>query len=300
MTATFAPKNIAIDGIRQEYLWHWQGQELQVVYETLGQGTPVLLLPAFSTVSTRLEMAGLAKLLASKYQIIVLDWPGFGDSSRPRLDYKPELYQQFLQDFVTNIFNNPVAVVAAGHAAGYAMQLAQKQPPVWSKIVLAVPTWRGPLPTMAGQRLGLFDTLREIVRSPIFGQALYKLNTVPSFLRWMYRRHVFVDENHLTPDFIRQKWEITQQTGARFAPAAFVTGTLDPVSDRSEFVALFKDLSVPVMVVIGEQSPPKSKAEMAALSLLPGMESSLLPGTLGLHEEYADRLAEIILPFLAK
>ena len=162
MTTTFEPKNIEIGGVQQQYLWHWQGQELRVVYETLGQGTPVLLLPAFSTVSTRLEMAGLAKLLASKYHVIALDWPGFGDSSRPRLDYKPELYQQFLQDFVTNIFNTPVAVVAAGHAAGYAMQLAQKQPPVWSKIVLAVPTWRGPLPTMAGKRLGLFDTVREM------------------------------------------------------------------------------------------------------------------------------------------
>ena len=300
MTTTFEPKNIEIGGVQQQYLWHWQGQELRVVYETLGQGTPVLLLPAFSTVSTRLEMAGLAKLLASKYHVIALDWPGFGDSSRPRLDYKPELYQQFLQDFVTNIFNTPVAVVAAGHAAGYAMQLAQKQPPVWSKIVLAVPTWRGPLPTMAGKRLGLFDTVREMVRSPIFGQALYKLNTVPSFLRWMYRRHVFVDDNHLTTNFIRQKWEITQQPGARFAPAAFVTGTLDPVSDRSDFLTWFKDVSMPIMVVIGEQSPPKSKAEMQALSTLPGVQSSLLPGSLGLHEEYADKLAENILPFLAK
>ena len=139
-----------------------------------------------------------------------------------------------------------------------------------------------------------------MVRSPIFGQALYKLNTVPSFLRWMYRRHVFVDDNHLTTNFIRQKWEITQQPGARFAPAAFVTGTLDPVSDRSDFLTWFKDVSMPIMVVIGEQSPPKSKAEMQALSTLPGVQSSLLPGSLGLHEEYADKLAENILPFLAK
>ncbi|MCL1469082.1 alpha/beta hydrolase [Argonema antarcticum A004/B2] len=300
MTATFETKNIAIGGVRQEYLWNWQGQQLRVVYETIGQGTPVLLLPAFSTVSTRLEMAGLAKLLASKFQVIALDWPGFGESSRPRLDYTPDLYHQFLQDFVTNIFNTPVTVVAAGHAAGYAMKLAQKQPPVWSKIVLAAPTWRGPLPTMAGKQQGWFGTVREMVRSPILGQTLYKLNTTPSFLRWMYRRHVFVDDSHLTPNFIYQKWEITQQPGARFAPAAFVTGTLDPVSDRSDFLAWFKDLSIPVMVVIGEQSPPKSKAEMEILSQLPGVQSCLLPGSLGLHEEYADKLAEIILPFLAQ
>jgi hypothetical protein len=42
-----------------EYIWNWQGQPIRVAYETLGEGTPVLLLPAFSTVSTRGEMGEL-------------------------------------------------------------------------------------------------------------------------------------------------------------------------------------------------------------------------------------------------
>ena len=128
----------------QEYLWNWKETQIKVIYETRGQGNPVLLLPAFSTVSTREEMRPLAELLASKFQVVSLDWPGFGESDRPRTDYQPQLYHQFLKDFVESIFNSPVAVVAAGHAAGYAMQLAQSKPNVWSKIVLAAPTWRGP------------------------------------------------------------------------------------------------------------------------------------------------------------
>ena len=49
-----------IGGVVHEYDWNWQGQPLTVVYETRGEGTPILLLPAFSTVSTRAEMRGLA------------------------------------------------------------------------------------------------------------------------------------------------------------------------------------------------------------------------------------------------
>lgn len=281
----------------KEYLFPWQGQQLRVIYETLGQGTPLLLLPAFSTVSSRGEMAGLAKLLSPQFQVVALDWLGFGQSSRLPLDYQPQLYHQFLPNFVNSIFHTPVAVVAAGHAAGYAMQLAASQPNVFSKIVLAAPTWRGPLRAM-GLNQQITRTVRQAVRSPLLGQFLYKLNTTPSFLRLMYQRHVYTDADKLTANFIQHKWEITQQPGARFAPAAFVTGNLDPVQDRDDFLAWFQPLPAPVLVVIGEQSPAKSRSEMEAIASLTGVQTRLLPGSLGLHEEYAEDLAEIALSFL--
>ncbi|MBE9016407.1 alpha/beta hydrolase [Chroococcidiopsis sp. CCALA 051] len=281
----------------REFPWSWQGQSLKLVYETLGQGTPVLLLPAFSTVSTRGEMAQLAKLLSPHFQAVALDWIGFGVSSRLPLDYRPELYQQLLKDFVNSTFQTPIIVIAAGHAAGYAMQLAATQPQAFSKIVLVAPTWRGPL-TVMGVNKQVAGTVRQAVRSPVLGQALYKMNTTPGFLRYMYGSHVYADKTKLTDEFIQQKWEITQQPGARFAPAAFVTGNLDPVQQRQDFLNWFQSLSIPVLVVIGEQSPPKSRAEMEALATLPGVQTKTLPGSLGLYEEYAAELAEIVLPFL--
>lgn len=282
----------------QKYLWNWKETQIEVIYETRGRGNPVLLLPAFSTVSTREEMRPLAEFLAPEFQVVSLDWPGFGESSRPRTDYQPQLYHQFLQDFVEAIFNSSVAVIAAGHAAGYAMQLAQSKPHVWSKIVLAAPTWRGPLPTMSKQQSGWHSIVRELVRSPLIGQFLYKLNTAPSFLSLMYRRHVYADAAKVTPDFIQSKWQVTQKPGARYGSAAFVTGGLDPAKVRSEFTDKFQELAVPVMVVIADKAPPKSKAEMEALAELPGVESRIIPGSLGMHEEYAEALANAIKSFL--
>lgn len=282
----------------QEYLWTWKETQFKVIYETRGKGNPVLLLPAFSTVSTREEMRPLAKFLAPNFQVVTLDWPGFGDSSRPRTDYQPTLYHQFIKDFVESIFNSPVAVIAAGHAAGYVMALAQSKPNVWSKIVLAAPTWRGPLPTMSKQQSGWHGIVRELVRSPLIGQFLYKLNTAPSFLSFMYQRHVYADAAKVTPDFIQSKWQVTQKPGARYASAAFVTGGLDTAKVRSEFTDKFQELAVPVMVVIAENAPPKSKAEMEVLAELPGVESRVISGSLGMHEEYAADLANAIKSFI--
>jgi pimeloyl-ACP methyl ester carboxylesterase len=282
-----------------KYQWHWQGEILTIAYETIGNGTPILLLPSFSTVSSRTEMSGLASLLSSQFQVTTVDFPGFGDSSRSKLDYSPPLYRQFLADFVRDIYAElPVAIVAAGHAAGYALNLAASLPTSVTKLILVAPTWRGPLPTMAGGQKPWLKVVRELIRTPIFGQFLYQLNTTPSFLAFMYRRHVYADASTLTPAVLQQKRQLTQQPGARFGAAAFVTGGLDPYVDRATAIDHLQSLTIPVLLAIGESSPPKSKAEMLAFAEIANVTSCILPGTLGLHEEYPHELHSTVVTFL--
>ena len=146
----------------------------------------------------------------------------------------------------------------------------------------------------------LVTLLRKTVELPILGQILYFLNTLPWFLRWMYGRHVYGDRSHITRDLITQKWRITRKPGARFAAAAFVTGTLDPIRSRKEFIDYFQPLPHPVLIVIGEQTPPKSREEMEFIVHFSGVQVYRMPGSLGLHEEYADEFIAGVLPFLRK
>ncbi|MBW4464114.1 MAG: alpha/beta hydrolase [Pegethrix bostrychoides GSE-TBD4-15B] len=297
------PVSPAIGGELHEFHWNWRKQSITATYEVLGSGQPILLLPAFSSISTRGEMHGLATRLAERFQVITLDWVGFGDSARPGISYSPEVYHAFLKDFVRAVFREPVVVIAAGHAAGYVMQLAQKSRAAWSWIVLVAPTWRGPLPTAMGEHRWFYRLLRELINLPLIGQLLYWLNTSPWFLRWMAARHVFANPTFFTPALMQEKWQTTQRRGGRFASAAFVTGGLDPVRQRSQFFDYFQPpLPAPVMLVIGEQTPVKSLAEMEILAHFSGvgMQILRLPGSLALHEEYADQLADSILPFLNK
>lgn len=274
------------------YTWQWQNYTLKVATETFGSGPSVLLLPALSTVSTRAELSTLAQALAPYFQVTLLDWPGFGDSDRPSLPYQPDVYRQFLRAFVRDTLPQEVAVVAAGHAAGYALDLQS-----WSRMVLIAPTWRGPLAVM-GAPVALRRGIRQLVRSPVIGPALYGLNTHPGFLKWMYRRHVFVDETQLTDEYISQRYQNAQKPGARYAPVAFVTGGLDPVDEREEFLAGLARQPGPVMVIVAEQAPPGSKAEMEAMAELPNVQAAYLPGSLGMAEEFGDAIASAILPFL--
>jgi pimeloyl-ACP methyl ester carboxylesterase len=289
----------SIDGRIKYDRWHYLGQDYRIVFETVGNGSPILLLPAFSTVSSRSEMAGIAKILIDRFQVTVLDWLGFGDSDRPKLDYQPSLYRKLLADFIKDNFDLKITLIAAGHAAGYALEFAKNNPDSIDKLVLIAPTWKGPLKAMgASETIG--KNIRNLIRMPLVGQLLYYLNTMPSFLRLMYRRHVYTNSDALTKEFIAQKRQTTQQKGARFAPAAFVTGGLDPVKSRQDFLNLLQSISLPVLTIVAENAPPKSKAEMEAISSLKSnniqMQRSI--GTLGMHEEYGESVGRSILEYL--
>jgi pimeloyl-ACP methyl ester carboxylesterase len=291
------PSPVSLGGVIQHYTWTHENTEARVAYETQGTGSPVVLLPAFSTVSTRSEMAEIAQMLSSDFQVTLLDWLGFGDSDRPPFDYQPSLYRQLLKDFIRDCFHQPIALIAAGHAAGYAMHFAHDHPASCTQLLLIAPTWKGPLRAMGAPR-PVAQTVRNLVRSPLLGQALYALNTAPPFLKWMYQRHVYVNHDRLTPDFMRHKHQITQKPGARFAPAAFVTGALDPMDDREKWLQIGRSLSMPTLVILAAQAPPQSTAEMEALASLPSVQSQRLPGSLGLHEEQAREVGAIARRFL--
>ena len=109
---------------------------------------------------------------------MLVDWPGFGDSMRGRLGFGPRLYHHFLADFTAAVVPRGAAVVAAGHAASYALALVRDRPGVWSHTVLLAPTWRGPLPTAMGEHPRAYTWARSVVGAPVIGEALYRLNTL--------------------------------------------------------------------------------------------------------------------------
>ena len=150
-----------------------------------------------------------------------------------------------------------------------------------------------------GPRPRAYAVLRSLVRAPAVGEALYWLNTHPRMIGAMYGRHVYADAALVTPEFVAAKRGIARQPGARFASVAFVTGALDLVPDREGFQALLAPPPAPTLILCGTATPPKSKAEMAAMAVGPDVAAEWVPGSLGLHEETAGATGERVAAFLA-
>jgi pimeloyl-ACP methyl ester carboxylesterase len=237
--------------------------------------------------------------LSTEFHLTATDWPGFGDRPRPAIEWTPDALSAFLEHFVRREVPPLLGTIAAGHAASYALHLAARQTGALGRLVLLAPTWRGPLPTMAGGNHPLFQTIQRAIGLPLLGSMLYRLNVNRRVVRMMAAGHVYSGRDFLSGDRLQQKWAVIASSGARFGSAAFVTGGLDRLSSRSEFLDMARRANVPLMVGYGAEAPRKSRAEMEALADLPGIETCVAPrGKLAFYEESASDLVQPVTRFL--
>jgi pimeloyl-ACP methyl ester carboxylesterase len=280
--------------------WNWRGHPICLGADSTGTDPRVLLLPALSSISTRHEMQPLQERLAGRYATIRVDWPGFGDRPRPAVDWTPQAYSDFLGFLLARVIAHPCVVIAAGHGATYAlMRSLDPAPQLISRLVMIAPTWRGPLPTMLGGRPGFLDRACNAVDLPGLGPVLYRLNVNRLVVRRMSAGHVYANKPFLSRERLREKLDVVRAPGARFASVRFVTGRLDPVDRREAFLDLARRTGIPILLIHGAETPPKSQAEIEALAVLPGIRRVCLPhGKLAVHEEFPDAVVDAIDGFL--
>jgi pimeloyl-ACP methyl ester carboxylesterase len=284
----------------EEITWRCDGRDVPVGLDRAGAGPTVLLLPALSSISTRREMRPLQERLARSFTTVAVDWPGFGERPKPFVDWRPEIYESFLRHLVSHVVPNPFAAIAAGHAAGYALKHFAEHEHAAARLVLLSPTWRGPLPTMAGGDRAFFSRIPRAFDLPVLGAMLYGLNVNRVVVAMMARGHVYADPRWLRGRRMAEKLAVTRAPGARHGSVRFVTGRLDPFRSREEQSNVVRRIAVPMLNVFAENAPAKSRLEMEALAGLPNVKTIRLPeGKLSFYEEFPKETAEVIGAFLA-
>lgn len=279
--------------------WTGAGVDVALGMDSAGRGPSVILLPSLSSISTRAEMRPLFDRLAAQFHVSSVDWPGFGDLPRERAQWSPAILSAFLDWFLSQVRPAPHAVVAAGHAASYALYQNCLRRGTISRLVLIAPTWRGPLPTMMGGQRPWFACLAAAVDHPAFGPLLYRLNVSRFVIARMANEHVYQERGWLHGERLATKRAVTRARGARHASVRFVSGALDRVDSREAFLDLAQRAQVPVLMIYGAQTPRRSRLEMQALAQLGSVRAVRLPqGRLSLHEEFPDAVAGVVAPFL--
>lgn len=147
-----------------------------------------------------------------------------------------------------------------------------------------------------------YGFLRGTLKAPAVGWMMYNmLVSNENAIQSQYKSHVYANPDNVTPAIVESRYALTKRKGARYLPAAFLTGLLDPVTSREEFLKLFADLEgkIPVFVVSSKGSPKRSKAEMEALKGAKGVTKFVeVPGALLPQEEYPAEVAEELYQFL--
>ncbi|RRJ29045.1 alpha/beta fold hydrolase [Halocatena pleomorpha] len=261
--------------------YRWRGFDIAYTEAGSPDDQDLLLLHGLNAAGSSAEFAAVFDSLTDEYHVIAPDLPGFGLSDRPPLLYSPSLYVTFITDFIRDMTDEP-RVVGSSVTGAYATMAAETE--AVSSLVLVCPTTT----TMPGNR----TWLRSVLRSPVIGEGLFNLMTSKSSLRHFSADHGLYDSDTVDAEYIEYRWQTTHQPGARFAPASFFSGALDPDVELGTALA---ELDVPVRLVWGRNATTtplttgQSLASHADAELAVFDDAMLLP-----HVEHPQGFTDVV------
>ena len=252
----------------------WRGFDISYAEAGDPDDQDLLLVHGIHAAASNHEWRSVFDDLAEDYHVVAPDLPGFGHSDRPAVSYSATLYQEFVRDFISEQLDDPV-VLTSSLSGSYAA-IAAEQVDV-ERLILVCPT------ASTGMRR---PWLRSVVRSPVVGRGLFNLLVARPSLRYFNRRDAYYWPDAVDDDLVDYQWRTSHQPNARYAPASFIGGYLDPRVDLGKELA---ERDCPVTLIWGREAtvtPLQSGrhlADTADARLVVIDDTKLLP-----HDEQPD------------
>jgi pimeloyl-ACP methyl ester carboxylesterase len=202
--------------------YRWRGGDL--AYAVAGEGEPLLLLHGVYAGASSFEFRKNFKELSQDFRVYALDLLGCGMSERPSRRYEPEDVASQVEGFVREEIGEGAHLVASSLSAALVVPAAVRSPRLFRKLVLICPTGYGTLDRPSG-RLG--DVIYGLFLAPVVGNTLY--HAIVS--RWGIRHYLgsmaYHDTDLVTEELVADYYRTSHRPGARYFPAAFVSGKLN-------------------------------------------------------------------------
>lgn len=274
-----------LEGNRGSYRW----RGMNIAYTEAGdpEDQDLLLYHGINAAGSAGEYRRIFDELSDQYHVIAPDLPGFGRSDRPPLRYSAPLYEDFVTEFTAE-FDSP-RVIASGLTAAYTVAAAREgvdgTAVEMSELLCICPTpVAGPTPSKRW--------LRELIRSPILGEGLFKLLSSKPSIRYFNADHGYYDMTKLSDSWLEYEWQTTHAENARFAPASFIAGHLNSQLNLSEELA---ELDAPTTILWGREaeitplSMGRDMADEADCRLVVFDNAKLLP-----HVEFPEQFLQTV------
>jgi len=202
--------------------YRWRGGDL--AYSVAGEGEPLLLVHGVYAGASSFEFRKNFQELSKSFRVHALDLLGCGMSERPSRRYEPEDVVSQVEDFVREEIGGSAHLVASSLSAALVVPAAVRSPRLFEKLVLICPTGYGTLDRRSG-RLG--DVIYGLFLAPVLGNTLYHAIVSVWGLRYYLGSMAYHNSDLVTEELIEDYYRASHQPGARYFPAAFVSGKLN-------------------------------------------------------------------------
>jgi pimeloyl-ACP methyl ester carboxylesterase len=202
--------------------YRWRGGD--IAYAVAGEGEPLLLVHGIYAGASSFEFRKNFGELSRSFRVYALDLLGCGLSERPRRSYAPEDVTSQVEDFVREEIGGPAHLVASSLSVALAIPALVRSPRLFKKVVLICPTGYGSLGRPSGY---LGDVIYGLFLAPVFGDALYHAIVSRRGIRYYLGSMAYHDPRFVTGDLVEDYYRMSHQGGAKYLPAAFVSGKLN-------------------------------------------------------------------------
>jgi len=264
----------------EERAYRWRGFDVPYVEAGDPENQDLVLLHGMNAAASNHELHRVFEDLAADYHVMAPDFPGFGHADRPPLLYSASLMTSFVTDFLREESDEPI-VVASSLSGSYAAAAAGDVPV--SELIMICP---------ADETMGQRQWVRTLLRTPLLGQAMFNVLVSKRSLKRFHADHGYQDMANLSPDILDYEWATAHQPGARYAPASFVSGALDPTDSLP---TVLEAVDAPITLVWGRDaeitplSAGQALATTADARLVVFDEAKLLP-----HIEHPDEFVSVV------
>jgi pimeloyl-ACP methyl ester carboxylesterase len=206
---------------------------------------PLIFLHNFGGGASAYEWSKVYPAFASTYRVIAPDLIGWGQSAHPIRDYQVSDYLTTLGEFITQISDSPVTVVASSLTGALTLRLAIERPELFKALFLVCPSGFADFGQDAGRRLPL-----NVIRIPLLNNLIYTLGAtneaaVSNFLV----QFLFAHSERVSQEMVEAYLASAQQPNAAYAALAFLRGDL--YFDLSLYIP---QLTVPAVIFWGEEA----------------------------------------------
>jgi len=202
--------------------YRWKGGDL--AYSVAGEGEPLLLVHGVYAGASSSEFRKNFEELSRSFRVYALDLLGCGMSEKPGRRYESEDVTSQVEDFVREEIGGSAHLVASSLSAALVVPAAVRSPRLFKKLILICPTGHGILDRPSG-RLG--DVIYGLFLAPVLGDTLYHTIVSRWGIRYYLRSIAYHDGRLVTGELVEDYYRTSHQPGARYFPAAFVSGKLN-------------------------------------------------------------------------
>jgi pimeloyl-ACP methyl ester carboxylesterase len=231
---------------------------LSIHFIRAGRGNPVLLLlHGGSSDSAILSWQEAVPRFAEHFAVIAPDFPGFGESDKPRIDFSADYLTDFTEAFLDELGVGRISIVGLSMGGLVALKLALKKPDRLAALVLVDSVG-------LGARFPYHKVVYPLVRLPLSTGLRRIARMSRRIIRAAIGRIVFAPTS-LSEELIDRIYDDVNSPGAGHAWGSFLRHELCWAGFRQDLSDRLGEITAPLLLIHGKQDPliPVEHAIMA-------------------------------------